>query len=80
MRMHAHTHTHTCKKVSSLQLQFVHGHLVQGHDEASSSELLYYNSISSLPMLAMLVWVTGEASALPSAYAMVSVGTQAQCS
>ena len=35
--------------------------LVQGSDGISSSELLYYNAITALPMLAVIVWLTGEA-------------------
>lgn len=38
----------------------------------SSEELLYYNSITSLPLLCFLTLVDGSVQALPSAYAMVS--------
>lgn len=33
----------------------------QGADGISSSELLYYNAITALPLLAVVVMVTGEA-------------------
>ncbi len=35
----------------------------------STSEMLYYNAITSLPFLLMVTTATGEAAALPAAYA-----------
>jgi hypothetical protein len=42
------------------------------HAPVSSQELLYYNSVSSLPLLLILVCADGSAQALPNAYAVVS--------
>lgn len=41
----------------------------QAVDGISSSEMLYYNAVTSLPMLFVIVFVTGEASHLPGVYA-----------
>lgn len=38
---------------------------------ASSSELLYYNSLTSLPLLVIIAVAAGESSALPHAYEVV---------
>jgi len=42
----------------------------KGHDEATSSELLYYNSITALPLLLGIAVAAGEVHALPLAYAV----------
>ncbi len=44
----------------------------QGVDHGvGSTEMLYYNSATSLPLLLVLVVLLGEAHALPAAYAKV---------
>jgi len=54
----------------------------QGEDcKVGSSEMLYYNSVCSLPMLLGIVLVSGEASAFPVAYleGIEKVGTVTLC-
>ncbi|KAG2450812.1 hypothetical protein HYH02_004647 [Chlamydomonas schloesseri] len=41
----------------------------QGEEGVSTSEMLYYNAITSLPFLLLVTAATGEAAALPAAYA-----------
>ncbi|KAF5826064.1 hypothetical protein DUNSADRAFT_4992 [Dunaliella salina] len=41
----------------------------QAHAPVSSQEMLYYNCLTSLPLLMLLVWADGEAASLPGAYA-----------
>ncbi|KAG2438204.1 hypothetical protein HXX76_005808 [Chlamydomonas incerta] len=41
----------------------------QGEEGVSTSEMLYYNAITSLPFLLLVCAATGEAAALPAAYA-----------
>lgn len=43
----------------------------QGHADASSSELLYYNSVTSLPMLGAIAALEGELDRIPDVYAAV---------
>ncbi|KAF5826065.1 hypothetical protein DUNSADRAFT_4992 [Dunaliella salina] len=50
----------------------------QAHAPVSSQEMLYYNCLTSLPLLMLLVWADGEAASLPGAYATVGVITCAQ--
>lgn len=44
---------------------------IKGSDGATSSQLLYFNSITALPLLLLIVASTGEAAALPGAVAVV---------
>ncbi|GLI68594.1 hypothetical protein VaNZ11_013064 [Volvox africanus] len=40
----------------------------QGDEGIGTSEMLYYNAITSVPFLLVVVWGTGEVAALPAAY------------
>ncbi|GIL72333.1 hypothetical protein Vretimale_3998 [Volvox reticuliferus] len=40
----------------------------QGDAGIGTSEMLYYNAITSVPFLLLVVWGTGEGAALPAAY------------
>jgi solute carrier family 35 protein len=42
---------------------------VQGADGIGTSELLYYNAITSLPVLATMVTLSGDATRLPAVFA-----------
>ncbi|PNW70042.1 hypothetical protein CHLRE_17g703250v5 [Chlamydomonas reinhardtii] len=60
----------------------------QGEEGVSTSEMLYYNAITSLPFLLLVCAATGEAAALPAAYSAAVAahgpvtlwGTLASCS